>query len=290
MEMSIVLLPNDLDVSSAMNTSVCTFDYHISDAQLKNKINLTKNVFSFLLDGSKELIHAGRNTEIQNNQFLLIRSGNCLMTENLSPSKNYRSMLLFFEDEQLLNVIEKYESKKEISTVAKPFIVFDYDTYTRNFVQSIMYLNQLKSSGHELLMRTKCEEILLYLTQQHGPELMLRFLGHHQGLDSHFKSIVENNIHNLLTIGELAFLCNMSVSTFKRTFYKIYLESPIKWFQEKRLEHAAFLLAHKKERASDIYLNLGYESLSSFIQAFKRKFGSTPKQFHSEKMNFSQQF
>jgi AraC-like DNA-binding protein len=31
-------------------------------------------------------------------------------------------------------------------------------------------------------------------------------------------------------------------------------------------------------RASDVYEEIGFENLSSFVQAYKNKFGTTPKQ------------
>jgi AraC-like DNA-binding protein len=71
----------------------------------------------------------------------------------------------------------------------------------------------------------------------------------------------------------------MSTSSFKREFEKQFQSSPGKWFQEKRLEHAAFLLYNKSKRPSDIYQEIGCENLSNFIQAFKLKFGNTPKKY-----------
>jgi AraC-like DNA-binding protein len=59
----------------------------------------------------------------------------------------------------------------------------------------------------------------------------------------------------------------MSVSTFKRNFDKEFQTSPIRWFQEKRLEHAAYLLQTKKMRL--MYEEIGFENLSSFVQAYK---------------------
>jgi AraC-like DNA-binding protein len=41
----------------------------------------------------------------------------------------------------------------------------------------------------------------------------------------------------------------------------------------KRLEHAAYLLQTKKMRASDVQ-EIGFENLSSFVQAYKNKFGT----------------
>ena len=91
--------------------------------------------------------------------------------------------------------------------------------------------------------------------------------------------IVEMNKLNKLSVKELSFLSNMSVSTFKREFEKNFHSSPSRWFQEKRLDHSAYLLKNKSIRPSDIFEEIGYETLSNFIQAFKAKFGYTPKQY-----------
>jgi AraC-like DNA-binding protein len=69
----------------------------------------------------------------------------------------------------------------------------------------------------------------------------------------------------------------MSVSTFKRVFQKHYQQSPIKWFQNQRLEYAAYLLIKEKRKSSEIFDLVGYENHSNFIKAFKNKFGTTPK-------------
>ena len=96
-----------------------------------------------------------------------------------------------------------------------------------------------------------------------------------------FIQTIESNQLNKLSVKELSFLSNMSVSTFKRKFEKHFHSSPSKWFQEKRLEHSAFLLKNKSKMPSDIFEEIGYENLSSFILAFKMKFGVTPKQYQS---------
>jgi AraC-like DNA-binding protein len=83
---------------------------------------------------------------------------------------------------------------------------------------------------------------------------------------------------------QLCILCLPSekhVSTFKREFEKRFHNSPSKWFQDKRLEHSAFLLKNESKRPSDIFEEIGYENLSNFIQAFKLKYDVTPKQYQS---------
>ena len=128
------------------------------------------------------------------------------------------------------------------------------------------------------LLQIKLEEILIYLIEKEGNDFLFSMLDHNDQQSHKLNSIVETHKLNKLSIKELAFLCNMSVSSFKREFTKQYGLSPIKWFQNQRLEHASILLTKENKRPSEIYSEVGYENLSSFIQAFKSKYGETPKQ------------
>ena len=132
------------------------------------------------------------------------------------------------------------------------------------------------------LLKSKFEEIMTYLTDKKGKAFLNGLLKNHDDKIIRLINVVENNTLNKLTLQELSFLCNMSLSTFKREFSKQYQMPPSKWFQEKRLEHTEFLLRTQKKRPIDLYESAGYESLSNFIQAFKKKYGYTPKQFQLE--------
>ena len=122
---------------------------------------------------------------------------------------------------------------------------------------------------------------MLYLIELKGVDFLYALINNSDNKNQKFIQTIESNRLNKLTIKELSFLSNMSVSTFKREFEKNFHSSPSKWFQDKRLEHAAFLLKNSSKRSSDIFEDIGYENLSNFIQAFKIKFGVTPKQYQS---------
>lgn len=62
-----------------------------------------------------------------------------------------------------------------------------------------------------------------------------------------------------------------SLSTFKREFKNIFNENPHKWILNKKLEDAKSLLLNG-EKASEIYLDLGFNSLQHFSKAFKERF------------------
>ncbi|MFK7756862.1 MAG: helix-turn-helix domain-containing protein [Flavobacteriales bacterium] len=129
------------------------------------------------------------------------------------------------------------------------------------------------------MLKLKFEEVMLYLWNTQGLDFLYSLVSISTNPNHKFIQTIENNKLNKLTVRELAFLSNMSISTFKRAFEKHFKSTPSKWFQDKRLNHAAFLLKDKSKRPSDIYEEIGYENLSNFIQTFKLKFGVTPKQY-----------
>lgn len=75
---------------------------------------------------------------------------------------------------------------------------------------------------------------------------------------------------------QLAFLTGRSLASFKRDFEKIFSTSPSRWLQQKRLEEAYYLLNTKNWKPKDVYLEVGFETLSHFSYAFKNKFGVNP--------------
>lgn len=71
-------------------------------------------------------------------------------------------------------------------------------------------------------------------------------------------------------------LSGRSLSTFRRDFIKEFGITPSTWLLSRRLEEAYRLIAEEKKKPSEIYLHLGFESLSHFTQSFKNKYSLTP--------------
>ncbi len=77
-------------------------------------------------------------------------------------------------------------------------------------------------------------------------------------------------------IKRFAFLTGRSLSAFKREFKETFDETPNRWLIHRRLQEAHFLIEKKNKKPSEIYLELGFETLSHFSFAFKKQFGLTP--------------
>ena len=278
--MMTITLPDELNLSSSK--SIMVYDYESSTEISKQQILLNKNTFSFLQEGTKEVFFDNSAYAIDNSQFLLMKSGHCLMTEKLSnDSESYRSVLFFFSDEEVFNFLRKFKLETSNSEKLQSTYSFKYDSFIKRFVESLLDISKLSKSVQENILKTKLEEIMLYLLDLKGLDFLYALINNSDNQDQKFIQTIESNILNKLTIKELSFLSNMSVSTFKREFEKNFHSSPSRWFQDKRLEYSAFLLKNKSKRPSDIFEEIGYKNLSNFIQAFKLKYGVTPKQFQS---------
>jgi len=278
--MNTITLPNELETNTT--NSIEIYNYQSSKEISKQQIILNKNTFSFLIEGTKEVFFDNSSFSINNSQFLLMKEGNCLMTEKLSDTqKNYNSILFFFTNDNVLDFINRFKLTDTKTLQYASTYSFNYDTFIKGFVKSLIEISKLPKSIKSNLLITKFDEIMLYLIEFNGVDFLFSLVNKSNHQTKKFIQTIEINKLNKLSIKELAFLSNMSISTFKREFEKHFHSSPSKWFQEKRLEYAAFLLSNKDKRPSDIYEEIGYENLSNFIQAFKLKFGTTPKQYQS---------
>ncbi|WP_413511208.1 helix-turn-helix domain-containing protein [Myroides odoratus] len=271
-----IILPDELKLENKQAVQV--YNYQSSQAITKQQITLNQHTFSFLIEGTKEVFFDHSSLTLDSSKFIIMRSGNCLMTEKLSAHNQYQSILLFFTKEQLSKFIQKTEFNLVPKKTYKSIHSFGYDEFIQGFVKSLVNISTLPQKLQNQLLEVKLEEIILYLIAQYGDDFLHGLLQKGDNTTQKFIHTIENNKFNKLSIKDLAFLCNMSTSTFKRHFEKHYTVSPMKWFQNERMEYAYYLLHQEQKSSSEIYLELGYQSLSSFIQAYKAKYGTTPKQ------------
>lgn len=91
-----------------------------------------------------------------------------------------------------------------------------------------------------------------------------------------FEEAILKGISSNISIDELADICCLSASTFKRRFRDRYSASPHKWFLGCRLEIAAMILRQTDVPTRYIASLCGFINVSHFIATFKRRFGITP--------------
>ncbi len=89
---------------------------------------------------------------------------------------------------------------------------------------------------------------------------------------------MEQNFMFNLTAEKFGYLTGRSLTTFKRDFKKAFGTTPQRWLTQKRLELAHYQLAEKKKKPQEVCYEVGFENLSHFSFAFKKRFGYAPSQ------------
>ncbi len=254
------------------------YDFKMTNDVVKSKVNLSMNMFSFLQEGKKQVHFAGNAVAVNKEQSLILKKGNWLWTELLDTEAIYFCKLLFFSEKKLIDFLEKHTTKESVTLQESPYFTIRNDNYIASYINSLATISEAPKVFAENLLAVKFEELMLYLLQKYGQSFKNYLYSLISKETSTFRKIVENKIHSNLKLEEIAFLCHMSLSTFKRHFIKEYQISPGKWLQDKRLQKAKEILVEGVLKPSDIYSDFGYNNLSNFSSAYKKKFGFSPSQ------------
>jgi AraC-like DNA-binding protein len=217
---------------------------------------------------------------IEKGEGVIIPHGHSIIAERSFNDRSYSSLVVFFPA-QIANTILKKYRQEPVEPAAGPVVPhllkFRLDAFLSEFVNQLLTFIDKQIPLPEVLINHRIEELLIALLELDPHGLPLLFdQGLHETND--LRTLIENNLLKGLSLDELAFLANRSLASFKRDFEKVYHTSPGKYLLERKLEVASHALREGK-RAAELFLEFGYENLSNFNTAFKRKFNQTPKAY-----------
>lgn len=136
-----------------------------------------------------------------------------------------------------------------------------------------------KPQGYELFIKSKLFEFLFILDNR--CRNLTRAPKDHKALDK-MKIIlkyVENHYTERITIAEIAQEVDFSESHFMRYFKSTMGTSFIEYLKEYRLTMAARLLQSSESSVLEVATGVGFDNLSYFNRAFKKRYHVTPSQF-----------
>lgn len=287
-----IYLPDTICSPQQGAKKVFAMPYASKQNSQKTRIILNCYLFSFIIDGEKIVSYASGTRVINSGQFMFLPSGNCLMSEKIAANGSYKSTLLFVSRQALKDFFGKMPDNglahyikppEPLDVAPKAFIM---DSYLTNYLSGLQMAATDTTISDEML-NLKFEELMIYLLRQ--DETLFPYfnaLTSEWDEDAYLRKLISIHMDNDITVEELAFLSNMSLSTFKRKFARIFGGAPKQWFLKTRMQRAADMLKTNGLKASEIYEQLGYDNLSSFVQAFKKIYGVTPKQYQLNTMNF----
>jgi len=271
MALVIYNLPDDFNLPEERGKPVIVRSHQSSTSSANNKSIIHQNMVDIIIAGKKTIIDAYN-----------------LISQALPKQGLFHNLVIYFSNEMLANFWIKYTTGKngDLKERAKqPFVTYHQDGFINNYVNSVLLLLKSPSKFSGQLKQLKLEELLLYLMQTNPEKLRSLSVIAKDNDDMQLRKAAESHITTPISVDELAFLCNTSLSTFKRRFLSIYGTSPQRWLTRQRMQLAANLLKHPQERPGSVYRQVGYANQSSFILAFKRQFGKTPKEYQVANLN-----
>lgn len=282
-------LPDDILDGSPVHPGEVVIRSYTSDCDsVKNRIILNQNMINLLVSGTKTIVYPDATAIVNAGELVVLSTGNVLTSELLTGEQHFSSILFYFSNEVFNRFLIKYAHLLQAGkpgTTKEPFLIFKQNTFIKHFITSIQALMQGDGDLPAEIRLLKIEELLLYLLRSDAERFCSIQIITQDKEQLQIKKVVESHVGHLITVDELAFLCHMSTSTFKRKFSEIYLTTPQKWLQTKKLEMSAELLMSSNESPSSVYMKVGYQNHSSFSEAFRKHFGSTPSDYQQERLN-----
>lgn len=176
-------------------------------------------------------------------------------------------------------LLRAYSQKHELTAAAvykgPNMIELNKDPFITGFFNSLMPYFDAPDELTEKLAELKTEEAIALLLR-HDDQLKDLLFDFQEPHKIDLATFMNRNFMYNVTMSRFATLSGRSLATFKRDFRKHFDTSPEKWLHHKRLEHAHYLLTQKRQKPSDVYLEVGFENFSHFSTSFKQQFGYTP--------------
>jgi len=228
--------------------------YHLDDEQIN--IPCKYALFLNCINSGKEISNADPGTA---NEIVIV---------NFHPDILKR--IYDREMPQLLQVPKKITSNQSAEVINNDYLI-------QKYIEGVLFYFKNPSLINEDILVLKLKEIILLLSQTSNAEAVQVILSQLFSPTTYtFRQIIEAHLFAPLTIEELARKNNLSVSSFKREFAKLYDDTPASYIKNKRLEKAAELLVASGERVTDIAFKCGFSELANFTKSFHDKYNVTP--------------
>lgn len=136
---------------------------------------------------------------------------------------------------------------------------------------------------HQQIIRELfCTLFLMVLRSYTGTTKNDRYIDNQLGCITPAIAYIAENYMEDVTIEQLSRLCHVSTSHFRRLFKQVLGWSPLDYIQMVRIDRACALLYNCDRSVTEIGLQVGYPSPSSFNRQFHRIHGVSPNRWRQK--------
>lgn len=244
--------------------------------------------FLYTRNGQSTLHSATETYPLSANEGVIMKCGNYLNNWATSlDDEPYEAVAVHFYPDVLKQVYKDELPSFLKSQKAKNPVYIEkvkVDAMVSQYIDSLIFYFENPSLINDELIILKVKELMLLLVNTDVSHRILTIL--QDMFNPHeydFKQVIQTHLYDDMTIEELAQVCHLSVSSFKRKFKEVFDESPAKYIKIQKLEKAAELLKVSSRRITDVCYESGFNDITHFSKSFTAHFGVPPSEYGKQK-------
>ena len=153
------------------------------------------------------------------------------------------------------------------------------DGYFSSTMERLLSLWQVKRNGYRVMAKSVIGELLFRYLTGAGRELRD---GEKYGKLRAAKRVMDEDFCHDHGIPELAALCDLSETHFRRLWHRVFGVSPTAYLRARRIARARDLLLSGVYSVTDAAREVGYDDANYFARVFRAEVGLSPTDFMRE--------
>lgn len=238
--------------------------------------------FIYYKDKAPKLMSADQNVQVNSQEAVLLKCGNHFL-EILKETENeeveamvvhlYPEILKKLYAKELPKIIAKNDCNVQSEVVVSKEVI-------SRFIDSLEFYFQNPVLINDDLLELKIKELILLLIQSKNVCSIQELISDlYSSRSVQVKKVIDLHRYSNLGLDELAKLCNLSLSSFKREFKKAFNDTPNNYITDQKLKRAKELLRITEMPISEIAYGVGFNDPLYFTRTFKKKVGDSPTEY-----------
>jgi AraC family transcriptional regulator, exoenzyme S synthesis regulatory protein ExsA len=236
---------------------------------------IAEHFFLYLAKGTLHGYDGHNHYTLHPGEYCIVRKNHLARYTKIKDNDAFEKVVVVFDTPFLRLFQQRHHTSESVAPNQDAFVGLQRHALIPAFIQSLMPYYAPGGKIDETFADVKREELLLILLQSNATLASILFdFGAPEKID--LEAFMNRNYKFNVSVERFAYLTGRSLSVFKKEFASIFQETPSRWLVQRRLQEAHFLIHEQGKKPSEIYLDLGFEDLSHFSFAFKKKFGIAP--------------
>lgn len=238
----------------------------------------------YVVNGKARLYAANKYHDLRNDDLIIMKSDNFINNWYKNENDELNQVIVFQLPSDFLKFLYNDQVpswfKQQPNEAVDSILRIPNNMLICSFIENLKIYFENPIHLTEEVIKIKMKELISLLIQiDQSGQVRLMFSNLFRSSNYEFQEVIQQNLYEDLNLNDLAFLTNMSLSSFKRKFASAYNTSPNKYIINKRLEKAQNLLKSSDLGVAEIAYQCGFSDEGYFSKTFKKHFELSPSQY-----------